>query len=342
MISPFPQASCRRASRFGILLVLSALIATSSVRAGSPHVWTISSWTRALRSDPGQPLKAAALYAARNEWESFQIAVRSDEPSKVIGLRLAALAGPEGAQIPPSAFRVYRAHQLHVTRATERNESFKEDWYPDALIPFDVPDLEKKSPALRALPFDLPAGETHTFWIDIHVPESAKAGTYSGKAVVELEGGAAVEVPVELQVFQFALPRLATLKTEFGAAAPRILDWYARELKKGRARSVPDRAALHARCATLTTENRFNSYPPPELVDIRLGPDGAFQLSEAQIAGWKSFLETYHVNALAVSPPQHYFKDSDRDSIHRYLRSWDRALEAIGRPDLLCYTYLID
>ena len=94
----------------------------------------------------------------------------------------------------------------------------------------------------------------------------------------------------------------------------------------------------------MTTEHRFNSYPPGELVAVRPGPNGGFNLSPDQISGLKAFTAKYHVNALAVPQPHRYFKNpsEDRERIINYLRSWDAAREAIGRPDLLCYTYLID
>jgi hypothetical protein len=134
------------------------------------------------------------------------------------------------------------------------------------------------------------------------------------------------------------------MRTELGSPAPRILGWLRGRVAKGLLDRLPDEAALFEECARLETDHRINSHAPPALTAVRPGPDGSFELSAEQVARWKEFLGTHHVNALPVPPPQRYFKDpaADRESIVRYLRSWDGALEAIGRPDMLCYTYLID
>ncbi len=320
-------------------------------------VWTLSSWERALRSDPPRPERKAELYAARGEWESFQIALRSERPARILGLEVSPLESDSGAQVPQSSIRRYRAHQLHLRRPTVRNQAFRPDWYPDALIPCPAEleamraveaaaegALEARPPRFRAVPFDLPAGETHTFWIDVRVPADQAAGSYHGKAALIAEGGVRAELTVELEVWPFALPERASMKTEFGSPAPRILEWYREQAKKRGLERIPDSEVLHRACAELATEHRLNSYPPPELLRVRPGADGGFEAAPEQVAGLREFLSRYHVNALAVHSPARYFKDpvADREKIQRYARSWDRFLEALGRPDLLVYTYLID
>ena len=77
-----------------------------------------------------------------------------------------------------SEARLYRQHQLHLEVGTYRNESFKPDWYPDPLIPFLHPLTGKKLEGARftAVPFDLPANQTHGFWVDLYVPTNAPSG----------------------------------------------------------------------------------------------------------------------------------------------------------------------
>lgn len=331
-------------------------------RAEAPaglSVWALSSWERALRSDPPGSRRSVELYAARGEWESFQIAVRAERALAIADLELGPFAGEGGARLPASAFRRHRAHGLRLVRPTERNEEFRPDWYPDALVPFpaEIEALraregsrgraaspEAAAARTRAVPFELAPGETHTFWIDVRVPRDAAAGAYRGSAAVVCEGGGRAEIPVLLHVWPFELPETASMRTEFGSPAPRILDWFRGEVAKKRLERVPDAEVLYRACAELTTDHRLNSYPPPELVRFRPGPDGAFDAPAEAIAAWREFLARYHVNAVAVDPPSRHFQDpvADREKIHRYARSWDRFLEAIGRPDLLVYTYVLD
>ncbi len=101
---------------------------------------------------------------------------------------------------------------------------------------------------------------------------------------------------------------------------------------------------LNDRCAALTSSHRLNSYPPSDLVTFRPGADGSFTPSPEQVTKLRTFIRTHHVNDLTVPAPRRYFKDpeADQERIVAYLRSWDRLLEQMGEPELLCYTYLID
>ncbi len=176
-----------------VAVLLAGFLLVPHVCAGedAPAVWTLSSWERVLRSEDSHALKPVALSVACNEWESFQIAIRSERPTEVFAIEVKPPVSESGKSIPASGIRRYRAHQLHVTTPTHRNESFKAGWYPDALIPFRIPREADKLPPVRfrAVPFTVPARETHTFWIDIHVPEGTEPGDYSSEAIVQIKGG---------------------------------------------------------------------------------------------------------------------------------------------------------
>ncbi len=166
------------------------------------QVWTVTQTKRVLRSDPAGSTISVNLSAARNEWESFQILIRSDEDIKGINVVPGDLKGPRGAILPAGDTRLYRQHQLEITVGTHRNNEFVPDWYPDPLIPFRHPLTRKRlgNARFKAVPFDLPAGQTHGFWVDIYVPSNTRAGEYHGTYLVKARGGKAVEIPVSLTV----------------------------------------------------------------------------------------------------------------------------------------------
>ena len=58
--------------------------------------------------------------------------------------------------------------------------------------------------------------------MDLSIPPDAKPGVYRGAYRVAGEGGRAVEIPVELTVWNFQLPRVPTLVTAFGSPAERM------------------------------------------------------------------------------------------------------------------------
>ena len=108
------------------------------------HVWTVTDTRHVLRSEPPGNELAVQIAAARNEWVSFQILLRSEEPVKGIRVEAGELHGPKEATLPSSENRLYRQHQLQLEVGTYRNDAFQPDWYPDPLIPFEDPMTGKR------------------------------------------------------------------------------------------------------------------------------------------------------------------------------------------------------
>ncbi|MBM3333912.1 DUF4091 domain-containing protein [Candidatus Sumerlaeota bacterium] len=315
-------------------------------REGQPQVWVLSGLERALRHTLPGPNAKAVVRAARNEWESFQIVLRSSTPVRILDVVPGTLRGPAGAALPSDSMRLYREHQLNITRPSGANKDFEPGWYPDALIPFRHPMTSErlKGGRFQAVPFELPANETHAFWADVHIPSNAAAGRYAGEIAVQIEGSAPLTVPVEVEIWEFTLPERPAMYTEFGSPAERMPRYYGSLMKKGVLDKMPDLAAIYEQCSRLTAEHRLNSPPPPDLLAYDMREDGSFELSAQQIADLKRWADRFHLNALPVPAPRRRFRDpdADRDRIHRWLRSWDRAFDAAGLGDLLVYTYLYD
>jgi len=311
------------------------------------HVWTFTGLERVLRDSPPGPNTKAMVRAARNEWESFQIALRSAKSVRINDIVAGPLRGPSNAALPAGNVHLYREHQLHITVPSYRNDKFQAGWYPDALIPFRHPMTGERLTGgrFRAVPFDLPADETHAFWVDLHIPRDATPGHYVGEFNIQIEGGSPMVVPVEIEVWGFALPERATMFTEMcGTPAERMRRYYDNLAKKGVIAKPPDYGPIREQCARLETDHRLNSPPPGELVADRPREDGSFDLTPEQLAGLRRWAEKYHLTMVSVPPPSRRFKDpvADRDRIHRWLKSWDRAMDAAGLGDRLLYTYLLD
>jgi hypothetical protein len=203
--------------------------------AGDLKVWVLNGLERVLRDDPAGSRTAIALYAARNEWESCQIALRSSKFVRINDLTPEFFTHPSGAFLTVDNFRIYREHQLHLEHASRRNENFREGWYPDPLIPFYHPLTFQRLTEGRfsAVPFNLPPDETHAFWIDFYIPEDSMPGRYKGAFNVLVEGQGPVRVPIEIEVWDFALPKRAAMYTQFGSPADRISRYYEQLVRKG-------------------------------------------------------------------------------------------------------------
>jgi len=160
---------------------------------------------------------------------------------------------------------LYRQHQLELTLPSARNDNFKPGWYPDPLIPFRQPPNAR----FKAVPFDLPAGETHGFWVDIFVPANATPGKYRGTFRVN-----AATIPVGLTVWDFELPRVSTLQTALGSPAERMRGYYAKRAKAGKEPEPKDWDAVEAQVADEVSRHRINATPPSALLTPQKEADG--------------------------------------------------------------------
>jgi len=310
------------------------------------HVWTTTKTARVLRADGPAKGREVRLAAARNEWESFQILLRSDTAAAGIRVDPGDLQGPGGAALRAADARLFRQHQMELTVPTVRNKKFRPGWYPEPLIPLRHPVTRGPLPAsapLRAVPFDLPAGQTHGFWVDLHVPQKAKPGTYQGTYRLS-GGGQTVQVPVTLTVWDFALPRVSSMRTALGSPAGRMRGYYRMRAKAGKEAEPSDWAAVEAQCAQMLTRHRVNCTPPPGTIAPKEQPDGSWAIPPEQIQALKAFAARYHVNAFCIPHPRGVAKDPDRDRkrLTAWLRSWDAAAAALAPRKVTFYTYLRD
>jgi len=300
-----------------------------------------------LRDEPEGKAKNVALAAARNEWESFQILLRSDAPLKGVNVEPGDLKSPDKSVICAADAVLYRQHQLELTLPSYRNDNFKPGWYPDALIPFRHPLTKQPLPAdarFKAAPFDLPADETHGFWVDIFVPKDAKPGKYRGMYRVTADGREAAKIAVELTAWDFELPRVSTFQTAFGATAQQVRSYYAQRAKAGKEADIKDPDAFEAQVNAEVSRHRFNAAPPDALLTPQKESDGSYRFTTEQVDALRKFVDTYHVNAIHTPHPRRAVKDpeAEREKLHAWLKSFDRMAAELNRPGVTFFIYLKD
>jgi len=330
----------------GIRVIAALMLVVCGRAPAGLDVWTVTETKRVLRDAPAGRTAAARLAAARNEWESFQVLVRSDAPVRGLNVEAGDLRGPGGAMLRAADARLFRQHALHLTAGTHRNDTFRAGWYPDPLIPFRHPVTRRPLTGARrtAVPFDLPAGQTRGFWVDIRVPAGAKPGEYRGAFRVTAADRQATEIPVTVTVWDFELPRVSALKTALGSPAGRMRRYYSQRAKAGKEAEPADWSAVEAQCAEMLSRHRVNATPPPGMLSFPRRADGGFRATDEQIAALRRFIDTRHVNALAVPRPMGVVQDPDteRDKLRAWLASWDRLAAELQRPGIVFYTYLKD
>lgn len=328
-----------------LCLALVLAFASADAALAEWQVWTLGQTRRVLREDPPEAGKDVKISAAQNEWESFQVFMRSDAPVGGVRLEPGDLRGPNGAVLKAADARLYRQHQLHLTEPTSRNDAFKPGWYPDPLIPFVHPLSGKPLQEARftAAPFDLPGDQTHGFWIDLYVPPKTQPGEYRGTYRMTAEGGKAVEIPVLLTVWNFELSATPALATSFGSPAERLRAYYRKRSQDGKEPEPKDWDAVEKQCAQMLSEHRVNATFPERLLP-QAQADGSFRIPAEQVQSLREFIDRYHVNAVPVPHPSSAVKNPERDraKLHAWLAAFDRAAAELDRPQATFYTYLKD
>jgi len=191
----------------------------NDLRGGLPAYGVVSATLKVRPSDRPELQPSAALEAARNEFEPFQIiVVAGDEALRAVSLTHgAALTDAAGHVIDRRHLTFFRVGYYEVGTPSNR-EGAAGPW-PDPLLPdVDAYVGERRN----AFPFDVPPRQTRAIWVDVFVPPNTPPGLYRGSLILERLRGprgsarAKDTIPLALRVGAFTLPSTATLRTAFG------------------------------------------------------------------------------------------------------------------------------
>ena len=208
------------------VLVMSACVKGDRFRNNSsltmPIVWTVSGMERIGKNDEAQELNPINLYAARGEYEPFQILIQAPlKGLSNVNISVSNLTSSTGEIISKQNITLYREHYVHVKYPSPSwrdtvNKPLGAGWYADGLIPFIDPATQKtpQKAYLNAVPFDLNSQENQPIWVDVFVPREAKSGLYTGKYNVTSNQGN-IEGKISLIVWNFELPLKPSLNSSF-------------------------------------------------------------------------------------------------------------------------------
>jgi len=194
---------------------------SASPAEGNLVTWIAPSLHRVGMSDAAVPETQVRVWAAKGEYQSFQIVVNGGGKGlSRVNVAVSDLEGPNGQIIPRNSFSLYREKYVYVSSPSPNwkgsNQPMGAGWYTDALIPFTDPDTGKplSGAQLTAVPFDLKAETNQPIWVDLLVPRTATAGKYTGTYTVTSNEGSFTG-QVGLTVWNFALPAAPSLKSSF-------------------------------------------------------------------------------------------------------------------------------
>jgi hypothetical protein len=186
------------------------------------------------------------LFSARNETVAFNLILEAGTSgARQVTVSFELLVGPAGAQISSRSAQpdadlfnyVGRDIELFYIRylPIKGISKLAYDHYDERHIPHrfrrphdangygrgsweDRPDHDKSYPDIAVplelhQPFVITANSNQSIWADIYTPRDAQPGLYQGKVVITEQGRQAHEIPVQLEVFAFALPDLPSART---------------------------------------------------------------------------------------------------------------------------------
>ncbi|MBI4471810.1 MAG: DUF4091 domain-containing protein [Acidobacteria bacterium] len=198
-----------------IALIALPLLCAAFIPSSPSLIW----WTtHALdKVGPYQPPPETAavsvqLSAARNEFESFQLVLRAiDQNISNIDLEMSDLLGDEGAVLSRENATVYLEKFVDLSKPSSIAGSTGE--WPDPLVPkIDRYAAERRN----AFPFELSNRRNQPIWIELYIPLSTRPGKYRGNLTALINKRADIVVPVEIEVWNFALPSTSSFTTTFG------------------------------------------------------------------------------------------------------------------------------
>lgn len=137
------------------------------------------------------------LSAARGEAESFQIVLTAVRDLEQVEVEVGEFEGPAGVTLSSDRVDTWLVHYEKSGRVFARAPDRK--WWPEALLPFSG--------------MSVPAQQTRSVWMTVHVPPRAVAGDYHATVTVQADQEQ-VSIPLHLQVYDFVLPRHSSLEND--------------------------------------------------------------------------------------------------------------------------------
>jgi hypothetical protein len=204
-------------------------------------IWAVDDGIRVMRDEVNHWSKSdtvknvcwqnggVTLFGAKNEVVAFQLMISADSATTGIDVKLEELMNG-GAQIKNTSndplqyvgrnIELFVEHYLHVTERMSKfyNRGAGGDgstgaepatsnfigWVPDALVPIEAASKTYTN-GQGGAPFTVGADQVQGVWVDIYIPKTLPAGTFTGNLVVSQTGTVVKVIPVTLVVYNFAL-----------------------------------------------------------------------------------------------------------------------------------------
>ncbi|MBI3554481.1 MAG: DUF4091 domain-containing protein [Elusimicrobia bacterium] len=240
------------------LAALLCCISPSPSNAAVRALWAVNDGEKIDRDDLSNAGKAAnsawdgrkiKLFGARNEIVSFQVIVESDEKGvsrlwaslPVLALRNGTEKIVYGAPVSdPSLYagrpiQVFSENYMRVSSATNAPWIYRAGspsapknptgWKPVQLVP------ENARPGTGGFPLSVAPRANAAIWLDVYLGRGLPAGVYEGSVRIDADGEK-TDLPVELELFDFALPDRNTMDAMIFYDDSQVLLYHGRDRER--------------------------------------------------------------------------------------------------------------
>ena len=213
------------------LAIITLLPSRGAQAANSLSVWTQSTAYKVQPTTAPGPGTAATMEGAQGAYEAYQVIVHAGSTAlSGVNVTAGALSDGHGHTIPASSITFYLEYMINFTGVSAINGSQPapaqsptgDGRVPDPLVP--LVDPYTNTPA--AAPFAVPANTNQPVWMDVAIPGTAVAGTYTGAVTVSATGESSVQVPVNLTVWNFTLPNMDNIVAYFKMSINALSDYH--------------------------------------------------------------------------------------------------------------------
>lgn len=302
------------------------------------EVWMVDSLTRVQPDEQPNPGSSEAqLKAARNEFEAVQVILRSHVALRAVSATVTDLIGARGNRIRKENISLFREHYIRVSLPSPKSP-FSAGWWPDALIPFRNPDthLPLAGGRFPAGTFDLESGHNQPLWVEVYVPTDALAGIYNGVISITMKGRPVVSIPLTLEVWDFALPHVSSVRSHFGGFER------AAEFHQVLAETPEYRRLINRYDDSLIGHRLMPA--APIFMAPSVAPDGTVEFQKINSV-MEHYMEHVGINSWWIQlGPRNPFPNTlgkDRERTIRYLRSLYTYMKGHGWGDRT-YIYPVD
>ncbi|MGO4273020.1 hypothetical protein AB4Z22_24805, partial [Paenibacillus sp. TAF58] len=184
------------------VILLQTAIPFAYAESGKIDVWVVDPLKTVYRTSniPQNPSTSINLVSAKNEYESDQIAVRSNIGFEISGIEFSDLISL-GSGIIPSSNLSYHFEEYELTDTVQPNLFFP-DRVGDPIYPqTEIPDPLSNEPSIHVA-----ANSTQPIYITNYVPSDTTPGNYQGTVTVKTALGNYI-VPINVEVVNAEIPK---------------------------------------------------------------------------------------------------------------------------------------